>query len=226
LANRLSADNDARVLLLEAGGWDRDPLIHIPLAWGWMLLRRKHDWMYLAEPEATMDGRQVEYPRGKVIGGSSSINALVYVRGHRADYDRWAATGLRHWSYAHVLPYFRRQETWEGGASVYRGDDGPLTTQLTRFQDPLVEAYSAAGEAAGYPATEDYNGAQQEGFGRWQMTIRDGRRCSAAVAYLRPAMRRRNLTIETGALATRIVLEGRRRRRRIYQERRALPRPC
>jgi choline dehydrogenase/4-pyridoxate dehydrogenase len=210
LANRLSADSDARVLLLEAGGWDRDPLIHIPLAWGWMLLRRKHDWMYLAEPEATMDGREVEFPRGKVIGGSSSINAMVYVRGHRADYDRWAATGLRHWSYAQVLPYFRRQENWEGGASVYRGDDGPLTTQLTRFQDPLVEAYAAAGEAAGYPATQDYNGAQQEGFGRWQMTIRDGRRCSAAVAYLRPAMRRRNLTIETGALVTRIVLEGRR----------------
>jgi choline dehydrogenase/4-pyridoxate dehydrogenase len=210
LANRLSADNDARVLLLEAGGWDHDPLIHIPLAWGWMLLRRKHDWKYLAEPEATMNGRQIECPRGKVIGGSSSINALVYVRGHRADYDRWASMGLRDWSYAHVLPYFRRQENWEDGASLYRGGDGPLTTQLTRFQDPLVDAYAAAGETAGYPSTEDYNGAQQEGFGRWQMTIRNGRRCSAAVAYLRPAMRRRGLTIETAALATRIVLEGRR----------------
>jgi len=210
LANRLSADNDARVLLLEAGGWDRDPLIHIPLAWGWMLLRRKHDWMYLAEPEATMDGRQVEYPRGKVIGGSSSINALVYVRGHRADYDRWAATGLRHWSYAHVLPYFRRQETWEGGASVYRGDDGPLTTQLTRFQDPLVEAYAAAGEAAGYPATEDYNGAQQEGFGRWQIlsatAVAAARRwricappCAAGISLSRPARWRRGSYLKAGA---------------------------
>jgi 4-pyridoxate dehydrogenase len=208
LANRLSANGDARVLLLEAGGWDRDPWIHIPLAWGRILLRRMHDWMYFAEPEATMDGRRVECARGKVIGGSSSINAMLHVRGHRSDYDRWAAAGLPRWSYAHVLPYFRRQESWEGGTSAYRGDVGPLTTQFTRFRDPLVEAYAAAGEAAGYPTTEDYNGAQQEGFGRWQMTIRNGRRCSAAVAYLRPAMRRTNLTIETGALATRIVLEG------------------
>jgi 4-pyridoxate dehydrogenase len=210
LANRLSVDGDARVLLLEAGGWDRDPWIHIPLAWGRILLRRMHDWMYFAEPEATMDGRRVECARGKVIGGSSSINAMVHVRGHRSDYDRWAATGLPRWSYAHVLPYFRRQESWEGGASVYRGGDGPLTTQLTCLQDPLIEAYAAAGEAAGYPATEDYNGAQQEGFGRWQVTIRNGRRCSAAAAYLRPAKRRSNLKIETGALATRILLEANR----------------
>ena len=208
LANRLSADRDTRVLLLEAGGWDRDPLIHIPLAWGQILRRRMHDWMYFTEPEATMDGRRIECARGKVIGGSSSINAMVYVRGHRSDYDRWAEAGLPRWSYAHVLPYFRRQESWEGGTSVYRGGDGPLATQLTRLQDPVVEAYAQAGQAAGYPTTEDYNGAQQEGFGRWQMTIRNGRRCSAAVAYLRPAMRRGNLTIETNALATRVVLEG------------------
>jgi 4-pyridoxate dehydrogenase len=208
LANRLTADSDVRVLLLEAGGWDRDPLIHIPLVWGHILRRRLHDWMYFAEPEATMDGRRVECARGKVIGGSSSVNAMVYVRGHRADYDRWAANALPHWSYSHVLPYFRRQESWEGGASLYRGGDGPLTTELTRLQDPLIEAYAAAGEAAGYPATDDYNGAQQEGFGRWQVTLRDGRRCSAAGAYLRPAMRRSNLKIETGALATKILLEG------------------
>ena len=210
LANRLSEDPDAQVLLLEAGGWDRDPWISIPLAWGRMLQRRKHDWGYFAEPEATMDGRRVECARGKVIGGSSSINAMAYVRGHRGDYERWAEAGLTTWSYAHVLPYFRRQECWEGGAGTYRGGDGPLTTRLTRYTDPLVEAYRAAGEAAGHPLTEDYNGAQQEGFGRSQQTIRDGRRCSAAVAYLRPALARPNLTVEVEALATRIIFEGNR----------------
>ncbi len=210
LANRLSEDKDARVLLLEAGGWDRDPWIHIPLAWARMLQQRKHDWMYFAEPEATMDGRRVECARGKVIGGSSSINAMAYVRGHRGDYERWAAAGPTTWSYAHVLPYFRRQESWENGASAYRGGDGPLTTRTTRYRDPLVEAYLAAGESAGYPVTEDYNGAQQEGFGRSQQTIRDGRRCSAAVAYLRPALARPNLEVETNALATKILFEGHR----------------
>jgi 4-pyridoxate dehydrogenase len=210
LANRLSEDRDASVLLLEAGGWDRDPLIHIPLGWGRMLQRRMHDWMYFAEPEASMDGRAVECARGKVIGGSSSINAMVYVRGHRGDYDRWAKGGLSHWSYAHLLPYFRRQESWEGGADAYRGGDGPLTTQFSRYRDPLVDAFLAAGIAAGHETTADYNGAQQEGFGRSQMTIRRGRRCSAAVAYLRPALSRPNLTVATRALATRIVFEGRR----------------
>ena len=210
LANRLSEDEASRVLLLEAGGWDRDPWIHIPLAWARMLQQRKHDWMYFAEPEATMDGRRVECARGKVIGGSSSINAMAYVRGHRGDYERWAAEGLTTWSYAHALPYFRRQESWEGGASAYRGGDGPLTTRRTRYEDPLVEAYLAAGEGAGHPVTEDYNGAQQEGFGRSQQTIRDGRRCSAAVAYLRPALARPNLQVETNALATKILFEGHR----------------
>jgi choline dehydrogenase/4-pyridoxate dehydrogenase len=205
LANRLSEDENARVLLLEAGGWDRDPWIHIPLAWARMLQQRKHDWMYFAEPEATMDGRRVECARGKVIGGSSSINAMAYVRGHRGDYDRWSAQGLTAWSYAHVLPYFRRQESWEGGASAYRGGDGPLTTRATRYRDPLVDAYLAAAGEAGHPTTEDYNGAQQEGFGRSQQTIRDGRRCSAAVAYLRQARGRPNLEVETNALATKIL---------------------
>jgi len=208
LANRLSEDPGARVLLLEAGGWDRDPWISIPLAWGRMLQQRKHDWGYFAEPEATMDGRRIECARGKVIGGSSSINAMAYVRGHRTDYERWAEAGLTTWSYAHVLPYFRRQESWEGGASTYRGGDGPLTTRVSRYEDPLAEAYLAAGEAAGHPTTEDYNGARQEGFGRTQQTIRDGRRCSAAVAYLRPALGRPNLTVEVRALATRIVFDG------------------
>ena len=129
--------------MLEAGGWDRDPWIHIPLGWGRMLIKRMHDWMYFSEPEPGMNGRRIECARGKVIGGSSSINAMAYVRGHRGDYDRWAASGLGQWSYAHVLPYFRRQESWAGGANEYRGNDGPLTTQPTRFADPLVEAYAS-----------------------------------------------------------------------------------
>src|ERR1700726_1276058 len=183
LANRLSEDEDARVLLLEAGGWDSDPWIHIPIAWARMLQQRKHDWGYFAEPEGATDGRRVECARGKVIGGSSSINAM---------------------------PYVRRQESWEGGAGTYRGGDGPLTTRATRYRDPLVEAYLAAGESAGHPMTEDYNGSQQEGFGRSQQTIRDGRRCSAAVAYLRPALARPNLEVETNALATKILFEGHR----------------
>ena len=206
----LSEDKGTRVLLLEAGGWDRDPWIKIPLGWPRLLLKRKHDWMYFAEPEATTGGRGLECARGRVIGGSSSINAMAYVRGHQGDYDRWAASGLRDWSYAHVLPYFRRQESWKGGASFYRGGDGPLATQMTRFSDPLVDAFAASGRAAGYKATPDYNGAQQEGFGVWQMTVKDGRRCSAADAYLRPALERPNLTVETDALATKIIFDGRR----------------
>jgi choline dehydrogenase/4-pyridoxate dehydrogenase len=207
LANRLTEDKDARVVLLEAGRWDRDPWIHIPLGWPRMLERRMHDWMYFAEPEATVGGRGLECARGKVVGGSSSINAMVYVRGHRGDYDRWAAAGLPTWSYADVLPYFRRQESWEGGGDAYRGGDGPLTTRTTRYDDPLVEAYLAAGEAAGCPLTDDYNGLQQEGIGRTQQTIRGGRRCSAAVAYLHPALDRPNLEVVVEALATRVVLK-------------------
>jgi 4-pyridoxate dehydrogenase len=206
LANRLS--ENARVIVLEAGGWDRDPWIHIPLGWGRMLTKRMHDWMYFSEPEPGMNGRRIECARGKVIGGSSSINAMAYVRGHRGDYDGWAASGLARWSYANVLPYFQRQESWEGGPSEYRGGDGPLTTQLTRFTDPLVEAYAEAGAFAGYRWTGDYNGREQEGFSRWQSTIRNGRRCSAALAYLKPAMARSNLRVETGALVNRVLMEG------------------
>jgi len=208
LANRLS--EDASVLVLEAGGWDRDPWIHIPLAWGRMMARRMHDWKYSTDPEPGMNGRQIEIPRGKVIGGSSSINAMAYVRGHRGDYDRWATAGLTQWSYAHVLPYFRRQESWEGGADQYRGGDGPLTTRQTRFSDPIVEAFAESGAAAGYGWTDDFNGRQQEGFTRRQVTIRNGRRCSAAVAYLRPALGRASLRIEVGALVNRILLHGHR----------------
>jgi 4-pyridoxate dehydrogenase len=210
LAGRLSEDKGRRVLLLEAGGWDDDPWIKIPLGWPRILLNRKHDWMYFAEAEATTGGRGLECARGRVIGGSSSINAMAYVRGNQGDYERWAASGLTSWSYAHVLPYFRRQESWNGGPSFYRGGDGPMATRMTAFSDPLVDAYAASGRAAGYKATPDYNGAQQEGFGVWQMTSKDGRRCSAADAYLRPALERKDLTVETGALTTKIVFEGRR----------------
>ena len=208
LANRLS--EDSRVLVLEVGGWDRDPWIHIPLAWGRMMARRMHDWMYSTEPEPGMNGRRIEIPRGKVIGGSSSINAMAYVRGHRGDYDRWAASGLTQWSYAHVLPYFRRQESWDGGTDQYRGGDGPLSTRRTSFSDPIVEAFAAAGAAAGYGWTDDFNGRQQEGFAARQVTIRNGRRCSAAVAYLRPVLGRGNLRVEVGALVNRVLIEGHR----------------
>ncbi len=208
LAYRLTQDTGVRVLLLEAGGWDRDPLICIPLGWPHILLNRKHDWMYFAEPEATMDGRGLECARGKVIGGSSSINAMAYVRGNRGDYERWAASGLTGWSYERVLPYFKRQESWERGADAWRGAGGPLTTQYSRFRDPLIDAYFAAAADAGHPKTDDYNGAQQEGFAVLQATIRNGRRCSTAVAYLRPALGRPNLTVRTGVLATRVVFEG------------------
>ncbi len=210
LANRLSEDPGVRVLLLEAGDWDRDPMIHIPLGWGKILTERRHDWMYFCEPEANVGGRKVECARGKVIGGSSSTNAMAYVRGNRGDYDRWAASGLKEWSYEKVLPYFKKQESWEKGESRYRGGNGPLSTQFCRYKDDLIEAFAEASLTAGYPQTDDYNGAVQEGFGRLQMTIAKGRRSSAATAYLRPALRRSNLKVVTGAMATRILLaEGR-----------------
>ena len=206
LANRLTEGSQVRVLLLEAGGWDTDPWIKIPLGWGRILTNRLHDWGYFAEPEKDLNGRAVECARGKVIGGSSSINAMAYVRGNRADYDRWAASGLSSWSFDKVLPYFKRSESWEGGASEYRGGDGPLTTRMSRYADPLFDAWAEAGAAAGHPVTDDYNGARQHGFGRMQSTIRDGRRCSAADAYLRPALSR--LKIEVQALTTKIIFTG------------------
>src|SRR5271154_6123525 len=146
LANRLSEDKGKRVLLLEAGGWDRDPWIKIPLGWPRLLLQRKHDWMYFAEAEASTGGRGLECARGRIIGGSSSINAMAYVRGHQGDYDRWASSGLPTWSYAHALPYFRKQESWEGGANSYRGGEGPLGTCFSTFKDSLVDAYVSAAQ--------------------------------------------------------------------------------
>ena len=208
LANRLTEDGRTRVLLLEAGGWDRDPMIHIPLGWGKILVELRHDWMYFCEPEANVGNRRVECARGKIIGGSSSTNAMAYVRGNRGDYDRWATKGLHDWSYEKLLPYFRKTERWEGGTSEWRGGDGPLNTQLCKYRDELIEAFSEASRTAGYPQTDDYNGAVQEGFGRLQMTIENGRRASTATAYLRPAMKRRNLQVITGALASRILIEA------------------
>ena len=212
LASRLSEESGARVLLMEAGGWDRDPWIRIPLGWGKILRGRLHDWGYFSEPQVNVNERAIECARGKVVGGSSSINAMAYVRGHRVDFERWAAAGLKSWSYANTLPYFRRQESWVGGETLYRGGSGPLTTSYSRYVDvdPLVGACLDAGMAAGYPRTEDYNAELQEGFGLIQSTIRNGRRCSAADAYLKPALRRSNLHVLVNALATRVVIEGNR----------------
>ena len=218
LANRLTENPSVRVLLIEAGGWDRDPWIHIPLGWGKILQQRRHDWMYFSEPEQRLNNRPIECARGKIVGGSSTTNAMAYCRGHPRDYDRWAAAGLPNWSYADVLPYFRRQESWSGGANAYRGGDGPLATRPSSYDDPLVEAYLAAGQSAGYPLTDDYNGADPEGFGRLQMTIRNGWRCSAATAYLRPALTRANLAVLVNTLATRIVFDGSRARGIEYQQ--------
>ena len=174
-----------------------------------MLRDRIYSWNYETEPEPALDNRRVECARGKVIGGSSSINAMAYVRGHRADYDRWAASGLPGWCYADVLPYFRRQERWEGGADAYRGGDGPLTVETSRYQDPLIDAYLAGRRATPAirrpPTTMAPSSTASR---RMQMTIRDGHRCSAAVGYLRPALGAANLEVETGALATRILFEG------------------
>ncbi|MDB5571981.1 MAG: glucose-methanol-choline oxidoreductase [Hyphomicrobiales bacterium] len=212
LANRLTEDPQVRVLLLEAGPRDRHPLIHIPLGMGKMHDWTMFDWGYHTDPEPALNNRRIEAMRGKVLGGSSSINVMAYTRGHRGDYDRWAANGATGWSYADCLPYFRRCETWEGGANEYRGGDGPLGTESARTTDPLFPAWMEAARQAGLPVTEDYNGAQGEGFGRSQYTIRNGRRSSTANSFLRPAESRPNLRVETGALTTRVVLEGGRAR--------------
>ena len=208
LANRLTEDSRSRVLLLEAGGWDRHPFLKLPLGWGKVLLDRMYDWGYDTEPEETMGGRRIEVARGKVIGGSSSINAMAYVRGNRADYERWASRGMPDWSYDKVLPYFRKQESWEDGASKYRGGSGPLATRRARYKDPLVEAYLAGAQEMGYALIDDYNGAEQDGFARMQMTIRQGHRESAATAYLHPVLSRKNLTVRVDSLVTRIVIEA------------------
>ena len=166
------------------------------------------DWGYDSDAEEGLEGRTLPHLRGKVLGGSSSINVMTFTRGHSGDYDRWARNGATGWSYADVLPYFKRVESWEGGESEWRGGSGPIGVQFARTTDPLFEGLLDAGRAAGFPATDDYNGANTEGFGRSQYSIRDGRRSSASLAYLRPVLRRANLTVQTGALAHRVVFNG------------------
>ncbi len=205
LANRLTEDPGVRVLILEAGGRDLDPLIHIPLGLGKMHEYGLHDWGYNTEPVAGLNGRVLRAKRGKVLGGSSSINMMAYTRGHRGDYDRWSRNGARGWSYAELLPYFKRCESWEDGENSWRGGTGPIGTQWGRTRDPLFDAWLEAGRAEGFPVSEDYN-VQQEGFGRSQYTIRNGRRCSSAAGFLKPAMKRPNLTVEVRAQASRPFL--------------------
>lgn len=170
--------------------------------------KKLHDWRLKTEPEPRLDNRVVEFARGKVLGGSSSTNAMAYVRGHPSDFDRWSQAGLRGWSFAEALPYFKRQESWSGGETAFRGGSGPLTTRPSTYADPLVGASIEAGVEAGFARNPDYNGAEQEGVGLMQSTIRRGRRCSAAVAYLHPALSRPNLTLHLHAQATRVLFEG------------------
>lgn len=210
LADRLSADGTNRVAVLEFGGSDRSIFIQMPTALSIPMNMAKYNWMYESEPEPGLDGRRMHCPRGKVLGGSSSINGLVYMRGAAADFDRWASEGAAGWSYADVLPYFRRAEGRRDGGDEYRGSDGPLATRYGPLENPLYRAFIEAAQQAGYPASDDVNGYQQEGFGRMDMTVKDGVRWSAANAYLKPAMKRPNLRVETHARVERILFEGRR----------------
>ena len=211
LAARLSEDPNTRVVLLEAGGPDRNPWIHIPIGYGKTIVDPNVNWMYETEPEAAVNGRKVFWPRGKVLGGSSSINGLLYVRGQPEDYDHWRQLGNTGWAFDDLLPYFKRSEGRIGGdPSGLHGRDGALT--VTDFTDPnpLAQAYVDAAVQAGIPFNPDYNGASQDGVCWYQTTIRNGRRCSAAIAFLRPAMKRKNLQVITHAQAERVLLAGRR----------------
>ena len=210
LADRLSEDAQTQVLLLEAGGSDRNIFIQMPTALSIPMNMKRFNWFFESEPEPYLDNRRLHCPRGKVMGGSSSINGMVYVRGHPCDFDEWEAHGAQGWGYRHCLPYFRRMESWKGGADEYRGADGPLAVcNGNEMQlNPLYEAFIEAGREAGYPVTADYNGYQQEGFGPMHMTVRNGVRCSTANAFLRPALKRPNLSLRSSVLISRILLEG------------------
>lgn len=208
LADRLTADTKTQVLLLEAGGWDSHPLISIPIGAGWLWKSRRFDWGYSTEPELNVGNKKVETARGKVVGGSHSINAMAYVRGNSADYDRWAALGLTDWSYRQVLPYFKRSERWALGENAYRGGSGPLAVRETLTMDPACVATLEAARTAGFPFTRDYNGDQQEGFGICQWTIDGGRRSTTAKAFLRPALERANLDVQVRAHVSRIIIEN------------------
>jgi choline dehydrogenase len=208
LANRLSADPCNRVLLLEAGPRDSHPLIHIPVGNGKIIPKAKYNWKYETEPQSHMDNRRILWPRGKTLGGSSSLNGMIYIRGHARDYDLWRQQGVSGWSFADVLPYFKRAEANARGADAFHGGDGPLVVSDSAHDHKLFDGFVAAGLEAGYPTNNDFNGPEQEGFGRYQFTIRNGRRWSAAAAFLKPALSRPNLTLETGALTRQVIFEG------------------
>jgi choline dehydrogenase len=211
LANRLTEDKDVRVLVLEAGPQDFNLFIHMPSAFAYPLAGTKYNWHFESEPEPFMDGRRMHCPRGRVIGGSSSINGMVYIRGHAFDYDGWARrAGLENWSYFHCLPYFKKSETRLKGGDTYRGGSGPLFATTGACRNSLYQAFIEAGRQAGYPVTQDMNGHQQEGLGPMDMTTYKGRRWSAARAHLRPAQKRsQSLDVRSRCLVTRILFEGR-----------------
>ncbi len=210
MADRLTADGTASVLLVEAGGGDWSPFIRMPSALAVAMETKSTNWNDLTEPEPHLGGRRITCPRGKVLGGSSSINGMVYIRGNAMDFESWERSGARGWAYADVLPYFKRAETRGEGGDGYRGSDGPLHTSYGPMKNPLFPAFIEAGRQAGYPVTEDVNGFQQEGFGRMDRTIRDGQRWSAARAYLDEARKRPNLTLWTQCAVERVTFEGRR----------------
>ena len=209
LANRLSEDGNSSVLLLETGGSDKSIFIQMPTALSIPMNTKKYAWQFETQPEPHLDGRRMHCPRGKVLGGSSSINGMVYVRGHAKDFDEWQQYGAKDWDYAHCLPYFKKAETWAFPGDEYRGKDGPLgVNNGNEMKNPLYKAFVNAGVEAGYLATDDYNGAGQEGFGAMHMTVKNGVRSSTANAYLRPAMERSNLTVITHALVHKVLLAG------------------
>ncbi len=210
LANRLTESGRHKVLLLEAGGRDTNPWIHIPLGYGKVFADPKVNWCYSTEPDPTCGNRRIVQPRGKVLGGSSSINGMIYIRGNAADYDHWRQLGNEGWSYDDVLPYFRKSENQERGEDPYHGVGGPLDVSEQRDTHPLADAHLEAAQQAGYPLTPDFNGAQQEGFGRYQVNMRNGRRWSTARGFLKQARGRANLSVVTRAYTQRILFEGRR----------------
>jgi choline dehydrogenase len=214
LANRLSEDPAVKVLLLEAGPRDRHPFIHMPAGLSKLAGNTRINWDYSTAPEPQLDNRVLWWPRGKVLGGSSSINAMCYVRGVAADYDGWAAQGAEGWDWNSVLPYFRRAEGNARGGDALHGGDGPLSVSELRHVNVLSRAFIEAGQEAGYARNDDFNGPTQQGFGLYQVTQRDGARCSAAVAYLDPARPRPNLTVHTGAMVSRITFDPASSRRR------------
>ena len=212
LAHRLSEDPGARVLLIEAGGRDDNFYIPIPAAFANVMNAQAIQWRYESEPEPRLNHRRMWQPRGKVLGGSSSTNAMMYVRGNAMDYENWVELGAAGWSYAEVLPYFRKSETFDGGPDAYRGDAGPLAVHRADMATPLFEVFVKAGVEAGYPRSADTNGFQQEGFGPADSTVKKGRRSSTAQAYLHPVSQRSNLEVRTNAQVSRIVIEGGRAR--------------